>query len=70
MERARIVAGASQKLEILREYIAPYAQDNNILVYCEVRDAHVSDVSLELLSEGRRLIQATEFDRLTKLYTS
>lgn len=34
MERARIVAGASQKLETLREYIAPYAQDNNILVYC------------------------------------
>lgn len=34
MERARIVAGASQKLEILRECIAPYAQDNNILVYC------------------------------------
>lgn len=34
MERARIVAGASQKLETLREYIAPYARDNNILVYC------------------------------------
>lgn len=34
IERARIVAGASQKLEILREYIASYAQDNNILVYC------------------------------------
>lgn len=34
MERARIVAGASQKLEALREYIAPYAKDNNILVYC------------------------------------
>lgn len=34
MERARIVAGASQKLETLRKYIAPYAQDNNILVYC------------------------------------
>lgn len=34
MERARIVAGASQKLEVLRECIAPYAQDNNILVYC------------------------------------
>lgn len=34
MERARIVAGASQKLETLREYIVPYAQDNNILVYC------------------------------------
>lgn len=34
MERARIVAGASQKLEALREYIVPYTQDNNILVYC------------------------------------
>lgn len=34
MERARIVAGASQKLETLREYIAPYVKDNNILVYC------------------------------------
>ena len=34
MERARIVAGASQKLESLREYMIPYVQDNNILVYC------------------------------------
>ena len=34
MERARIVAGASQKLEALREYIVPYTKDNNILVYC------------------------------------
>lgn len=34
MERARIVAGASQKLDALREQISPYAKDNNILVYC------------------------------------
>ena len=34
MERARIVAGASQKLDALREYIEPYVNDNNILVYC------------------------------------
>ena len=34
MERARIVAGASQKLESLREYMIPYVEDNNILVYC------------------------------------
>lgn len=34
LERARIVAGASQKLEALREYIEPYVNDNNILVYC------------------------------------
>lgn len=34
MERARIVAGASNKLEALREKIQPYKKDNNILVYC------------------------------------
>ena len=34
MERARIVAGVSQKLDALREYIIPYVHDNNILVYC------------------------------------
>ena len=28
---------------------------NNILVYCELNDAQVAGVSLELLSEGRRL---------------
>lgn len=34
MERSRIVAGAIQKLDALREQIAPYIHDNNILVYC------------------------------------
>jgi superfamily II DNA or RNA helicase len=34
MERARIVAGASNKLDALREKIQPYKRDNNILVYC------------------------------------
>lgn len=34
LKRARIVAGAQEKLEALREQIAPYTHDNNILVYC------------------------------------
>ena len=34
MERSRIVAGATQKLEALREYIYPYINEDNILVYC------------------------------------
>jgi superfamily II DNA or RNA helicase len=32
--RARIVAGASQKIDMLREVIADYRNDNQILVYC------------------------------------
>lgn len=34
LRRARIVAGASEKLDALREKIVPYIHDNNILVYC------------------------------------
>lgn len=34
LKRARIVAGAQEKLEALKEQIKPYAKDNNILVYC------------------------------------
>lgn len=34
IERARIVAGANQKLDTLREQVRPYSRDNNILVYC------------------------------------
>ena len=34
MSRARLVAGATDKLEKLREYILPYTKDKHILVYC------------------------------------
>lgn len=34
LKRARIVAGAQEKLEALKEQVKPYAKDNNILVYC------------------------------------
>lgn len=41
LERARIVAGASGKLDALRERMASYVKDNNILVYCGA--THVID---------------------------
>ena len=34
LQRARLVAGASEKLTALREVIRPYIHDNNLLVYC------------------------------------
>ena len=34
LKRSRIVAGAANKLELLREYIQPYLHDKHILVYC------------------------------------
>lgn len=34
LQRARIVAGASEKLVALREQIMPYVHENNLLVYC------------------------------------
>lgn len=34
LERSRLVAGAIQKVDALREYIQPYINDKHILVYC------------------------------------
>ena len=34
LKRARIVAGATEKLDALREQIRPYVKGNNILIYC------------------------------------
>ena len=34
LKRSRVVAGAIQKLDALREAILPYKNDHNILVYC------------------------------------
>ena len=34
IKRARIVAGAKEKIEVLRREIAPYKDKSNILVYC------------------------------------
>lgn len=34
LKRARIVAGASRKLDALRETMSAYVHDNNLLVYC------------------------------------
>lgn len=34
LKRARIVAGATEKLDALRIAIAPYSKENNLLVYC------------------------------------
>lgn len=34
LKRARIVAGAQEKLDALREQMKPFVHDNNILVYC------------------------------------
>lgn len=34
LQRARLIAGASQKLAKLKEVIEPYKKDHNLLVYC------------------------------------
>lgn len=61
LKRARIVAGASEKLSALREQIQPYIHDNNILVYCgatNVLDEH-SDFSSSDASDVRQIEAVT-----------
>lgn len=45
LRRARIVAGAAEKLEALREQIVPFVHDSNILVYCGT--TNVMDLSAD-----------------------
>ena len=61
MERARIVAGASQKLDALREQIEPYTKDNNILVYCGATNVidEKSDYSMTDESDIRQIEAVT-----------
>lgn len=50
LRRARVVAGASEKLVALRKEILPYIHDNNILVYCgatNVLDENADNTSLD-----------------------
>ena len=57
IERARIVAGASNKVDRLRELIGPYREDSHILIYCGAarREEFASDTS-ERDEEGERQI--------------
>jgi len=44
LKRARVVAGASEKLSALREVIQPYINDNNILVYCGATNVYIERI--------------------------
>lgn len=77
LKRARIVAGATEKLDALREQIQPYIHDNNILVYCgatNVLDEH-ADYSSSDASDVRQIeavtnILGNEFGMAVAQFTS
>lgn len=52
MERARLVAGASEKLSVLREVIRPHIHDNNILVYCGATTVLPEDMDYTTTYDG------------------
>lgn len=77
LERTRIVAGASQKLDALREQIRPYKNDNNILVYCgatnvanEMAEYTVTDEADIRQIEAVTRILGNEFNMEVAKFTS
>ena len=77
LRRARIVAGASEKLTALREEIKPYIHDNNILVYCgatnvldEKSDTSSSDAGDVRQIEAVTRILGNEFGMDVAQFTS
>ncbi len=61
LQRARIVAGAAQKLDALRAAIEPYIHDNNILVYCGATNVLDENTDKTETDEGdvRQIIAVT-----------
>lgn len=51
IKRARIVAGARNKIDVLRNEILPYKEDNYILVYCGATKVDVSENETDISSE-------------------
>lgn len=61
LKRSRVVAGAIQKLDALRETILPYKDDHNILIYCgATRIVGVSDDALDDESDIRQIEAVTK----------
>lgn len=57
IERSKIIAGASCKLDLLREYIKPYKDKSQILVYCGASKVFLEDTyDDDLTSFGIRQI--------------
>lgn len=52
LQRARIVAGASEKISALRREIQPYIHKNNILVYCGATNILAEDADITGIDEG------------------
>jgi len=60
LKRSRVVAGAIQKLDALRETILPYKDDHNILIYCgATRIVDASDDALDDESDIRQIEAVT-----------
>ena len=51
IKRARVVAGARKKIDVLWREIAPYKNDNYILVYCGATKVDIAESESEISSE-------------------
>ena len=61
LQRARLIAGASQKLAKLKEVIEPYKKDHNLLVYCGATNVLPPDADESKSDESDiRMITAVE----------
>ena len=74
LKRARIVAGAAEKLGALREAIKPFIHDNNILVYCGATNVNVelddsNDVDVRQIEAVTKIL-GNEFGMAVAQFTS
>ena len=58
LQRSRLVAGAQNKLSVLKQEILPYKDSSNILVYCGATTVYDEDHINDDLSKEKRQIEA------------
>lgn len=64
LKRARIVAGAVNKLDALRKTIRPYKDQNNILVYCGATNVNLGEEDLQQEGEAEDNKQIIEVSKI------
>ena len=69
MQRSRIVAGAHEKLDALRDSIQPFIHDDGILIYCGSTNVEIDESEIRQIEAVTKIL-GNEFDMRAARFTS
>lgn len=69
MQRSRIVAGAHEKLDALRDSIQPFIHDDGILIYCGSTNVEIDESEIRQIEAVTKIL-GNEFDMRAARFTA